>query len=190
MQVWPDAPGGAYALVVATAVLAATTKGPVSAVVLMMELTRHLDGLLVPMLVCVSLATAVAALDRPALDLYQPARRRRSARREPRLHRDARFMPCSGCRSDRSIPSRSSTTKARPSAKSSRDDLLCAADALMPLEIATAIDVIEARGHVTSGGLGDRRIASCLTRRAVRSEPAQLADELPFRVRHRLHRKS
>ncbi len=44
----------------ATAVLAATTKGPVSAVVMMLELTHGLDGLLVPMLLAAGVATAVA----------------------------------------------------------------------------------------------------------------------------------
>ena len=56
--VWPDATLGAYAVVGAAAVLAAATQGPVSAIVLVLELTRRLDTLMVP----VVLATAGAVL--------------------------------------------------------------------------------------------------------------------------------
>ena len=54
------APPGACAVVVATAVLAAATKGPVSAVILMLELTGRLDGALLPMLIAVVGAVTVA----------------------------------------------------------------------------------------------------------------------------------
>ena len=60
MIVWPDAPAGAFALVGAGAVLAATTKGPVSSLVLMMELTHRVDGLMVPMLIAIAGAVTVA----------------------------------------------------------------------------------------------------------------------------------
>lgn len=56
---WPGAPGGAYALVGATAMLGAAMNGPVSAVVLMIELTHHLTSLLVPSLAAVVGATLV-----------------------------------------------------------------------------------------------------------------------------------
>lgn len=60
MMVWPDAPAGAFALIGAAAVLAATTKGPISAIVLFLELTGHVDGLVVPLLFATSIATIVA----------------------------------------------------------------------------------------------------------------------------------
>ena len=63
--VWPGAPAGAFALVGAAAVLAATTKGPASAVVLMLELTRTLDTAIVPVLLAVGGAMLVARFLEP-----------------------------------------------------------------------------------------------------------------------------
>jgi chloride channel protein, CIC family len=60
LMAWPDTPAGAFALVGAGAVLAATTKGPISALVLLLELTRHLDGLMVPLLVAIAGAVVIA----------------------------------------------------------------------------------------------------------------------------------
>ncbi len=60
--VWPGSPAGAYALVGATAVLAAAMAAPLSAVVLMIELTRHLPSLIVPVLLAVGGATVTARL--------------------------------------------------------------------------------------------------------------------------------
>ena len=57
---WPDTPAGAFVLVGAGAVLAATTKGPISALVMMMELTHHIDGLMVPMLIAITGAVTIA----------------------------------------------------------------------------------------------------------------------------------
>ena len=59
-MVWPDAPAGAFALVGAVALLAGTTKGPISALVMMGELTHRIDGLMVPMLIAVAGAVTVA----------------------------------------------------------------------------------------------------------------------------------
>jgi H+/Cl- antiporter ClcA len=61
---WPGAPVGSYALLGGAAMLAAAMQGPLSAVVLMLELTRHADSLMVPMLVAVTGATIVARLMR------------------------------------------------------------------------------------------------------------------------------
>ncbi|ACL61014.1 chloride channel protein [Methylobacterium nodulans] len=58
--VWPGAEAGACALIAATALLAAATHGPLSSVVLMLELTRRLDSLMVPVLVAVAGAMLVA----------------------------------------------------------------------------------------------------------------------------------
>jgi chloride channel protein, CIC family len=58
----PDVPAGLFALVGATAMLAATTQGPISAVVLMMELTGYARAAIVPVLLAVATATLVARL--------------------------------------------------------------------------------------------------------------------------------
>lgn len=57
---WPPGLLGAGAIVFAAAMLAGTTKGPVSAVLLMLELTGRLDGALLPMLIASVIATVVA----------------------------------------------------------------------------------------------------------------------------------
>ncbi|SDM30528.1 H+/Cl-antiporter ClcA [Methylobacterium phyllostachyos] len=64
-RVVPGAPPGACALVAATAVLAAATQGPVSAVVLMLELTRRLDAMMVPVLLAVAGSMLVARFLEP-----------------------------------------------------------------------------------------------------------------------------
>ncbi len=58
--VWPGVPPGLFALLGAAAVLAATTQGPISTVVLMMELTGRDRSFIVPMLLAVGTATLVA----------------------------------------------------------------------------------------------------------------------------------
>src|ERR1019366_2498881 len=51
---------GSYAIIGGAAVLAASMQGPLSAVVLMLELTHTADGLIVPILLAVAAATIVA----------------------------------------------------------------------------------------------------------------------------------
>jgi H+/Cl- antiporter ClcA len=58
--IWPGAAPGSYAVIGGAAVLAASMQGPLAAVVLMLELTRHADALLVPVLLAVAEATIVA----------------------------------------------------------------------------------------------------------------------------------
>jgi CIC family chloride channel protein len=58
--IWPGVPPGLYAVLGAAAVLAATTHGPISAVVLVMELTGRDRSFVLPRLVAVVLATLVA----------------------------------------------------------------------------------------------------------------------------------
>jgi len=58
--VWPGVPPGMFALLGAAAVLAATTQGPISTVVLMMELTGRDRSFIVPLLLVVAIATLVA----------------------------------------------------------------------------------------------------------------------------------
>ncbi len=58
--IWPGVPPGLFALLGAAAVLAATTQGPISTVILMMELTGRDRSFIVPMLLAVATATLVA----------------------------------------------------------------------------------------------------------------------------------
>jgi CIC family chloride channel protein len=57
---WPGLPPGLFAVLGAGAVLAATTHGPISAVVLMMELTGRDRSFVLPLLLIVVTATVVA----------------------------------------------------------------------------------------------------------------------------------
>ncbi len=57
---WPGVPVGLYAVLGAGAVLAATTQGPISTVVLMMELTGRDRSFILPLLLAVGTATLVA----------------------------------------------------------------------------------------------------------------------------------
>lgn len=58
--IWPGVPPGLFAIIGAAAVLGATTQGPISAVVLMMELTGHYRSFVLPVLIAVGLATMTA----------------------------------------------------------------------------------------------------------------------------------
>jgi chloride channel protein, CIC family len=60
--VWPGVPPGLFALAGAAAMLAATTQGPVSSVVLMMELTGYARAGILPILLAVATATLVSRL--------------------------------------------------------------------------------------------------------------------------------
>jgi H+/Cl- antiporter ClcA len=57
---WPGVPPGLFAVLGAAAVLAATTQGPLSTVVLLMELTGQDRSFIVPLLLAVATATLVA----------------------------------------------------------------------------------------------------------------------------------
>jgi chloride channel protein, CIC family len=57
---WPGVPPGLFAIIGAAAVLAATTHGPVSSIVLVMELTGRDRSFILPMLLAVVTATVVA----------------------------------------------------------------------------------------------------------------------------------
>ncbi|CAN5231648.1 hypothetical protein BH10PLA2_BH10PLA2_29300 [soil metagenome] len=58
--IWPGASMGSCAVIGASAFLAAATQGPISSLVLVLELTRHVDGTMVPMLLAVTGAMLVA----------------------------------------------------------------------------------------------------------------------------------
>jgi chloride channel protein, CIC family len=62
---WPGMPPGMFAVLGAGAVLAATTQGPISTVVLMMELTGRDRSFIVPLLLAVATATMVARTIEP-----------------------------------------------------------------------------------------------------------------------------
>jgi H+/Cl- antiporter ClcA len=57
---WPGVPPGLYAVLGAAAVLAATTHGPISSIVLIMELTARDRSFMMPLLIVVVTATVVA----------------------------------------------------------------------------------------------------------------------------------
>ncbi len=57
---WPGVPPGLFAVCGAGAVLAATTQGPISATVLVIELTGHDRSFILPLLVAITTATFVA----------------------------------------------------------------------------------------------------------------------------------
>jgi len=61
-QLWPGSPLGSYALVGGAAVLAAAMQGPIAALVLIVELTRQADSLMVPQLLAVVEATVLARI--------------------------------------------------------------------------------------------------------------------------------
>jgi H+/Cl- antiporter ClcA len=58
--IWPGVPPGLFAVLGAAAVLAATTHGPISSVVLIMELTARDRSFMLPLLIVVVIATVVA----------------------------------------------------------------------------------------------------------------------------------
>jgi H+/Cl- antiporter ClcA len=62
---WPGTPLGLYAVVGAAAVLAATTQGPISTVVLIMEMTGHARSFIAPVLLAVVTATLTSRLIEP-----------------------------------------------------------------------------------------------------------------------------
>lgn len=62
LRIWPGAPLGSYAVIGGAAVLAASMQAPLAAVVLLLELTHHVDGLMVPMLLAVAEATVLSRL--------------------------------------------------------------------------------------------------------------------------------
>jgi H+/Cl- antiporter ClcA len=66
--IWPGVPPGLFAVIGAGAVLAATTHGPISAVVLMIELTGHDRSFIMPLVLAVGTATLVArTIDRRSI---------------------------------------------------------------------------------------------------------------------------
>jgi H+/Cl- antiporter ClcA len=58
--IWPGVPPGLFAVVGAAAVLAATTHGPISALLLTMELTGRDRSFILPLVLAVVTATVVA----------------------------------------------------------------------------------------------------------------------------------
>jgi H+/Cl- antiporter ClcA len=59
-MILPGGTPGSYAFLGAGAILAGTTQGPISSIVLMMELTRRADAEMMPLLLVAAIATAVA----------------------------------------------------------------------------------------------------------------------------------
>jgi H+/Cl- antiporter ClcA len=59
-HLWPGSPIGSYAVIGGGAFLAASMQGPLSGVVLVLELTRNFDSLMAPTLLAVTEATVIA----------------------------------------------------------------------------------------------------------------------------------
>jgi hypothetical protein len=87
-RIWPGASMGSCSVIGSCAFLAAATHGPLSALVLVLELTRHIDATMVPMLLAVTSAVFVV---------------RRLERRSVysvRLHLDQAGIPVDSTRQD------------------------------------------------------------------------------------------
>ncbi len=89
-QFWPGVPPGLTAILGAAAVLAATTQGPISAVVLLVELTGHDRSFIAPLMLAVITATLVSRAIEPRsiydARLTDEEVRARLAAREPSPH--------------------------------------------------------------------------------------------------------
>ena len=59
-HIWGGVPIGSYAVIGGAAFLAAAMQGPLSGMVLMLELTRNFDSLMAPTLLAVAIATVIA----------------------------------------------------------------------------------------------------------------------------------
>jgi CIC family chloride channel protein len=59
-HIWPGPPPGSYVVIGGGAFLAASMQGPLSGLVLVLELTRHADTLIAPTLMTVVIATVIA----------------------------------------------------------------------------------------------------------------------------------
>lgn len=85
---WPGVPPGMFALLGAAAVLAATTQGPISTVVLLMEMTGRDRSFILPLLLIVATATLVARSIEPR-SIYDA----RLTDEEMEARRQARELP-------------------------------------------------------------------------------------------------
>jgi H+/Cl- antiporter ClcA len=59
-MLWPGVPAGLFALLGAGAVLSATTQGPISAIVLVMELTGRDRSFVLPLILIAGISTLIA----------------------------------------------------------------------------------------------------------------------------------
>lgn len=168
LHIWPDAPAGAFALVGAGVVLAATTKGPISALVLTLELTHHLDGLLVPLLLATAGAVSIAYRLDPQ-STYTSRLRQKSIVGEHEVLTATRFADLvetslrSGC--DLAVVDEAGEAVGTLSS----GDLTAAYRVLEPLAIATALDVLEAKNSRTSRAV-PTGTASAAPRRRLQGE--------------------
>ncbi len=89
---WPGVPPGLFALLGAAAVLAATTQGPISTVVLVMELTGQSRAAIVPLLLIVATATLVARAIEPR-SIYDARMTDEQVRQRHRLGGEAAPKP-------------------------------------------------------------------------------------------------
>jgi H+/Cl- antiporter ClcA len=100
-QLWPGATLGSYAIVGGAAVLGASMQGPLAAVVLLLELTRQGESLLVPILIAVVEATVIARIAGvPSIYSARVSAPQRAQRAEAKLTRSPQ-SPEPGAPSDR-----------------------------------------------------------------------------------------
>ena len=101
-ELWPGAPLGTYAVIGGAAVLGAAMQGPLAAVVLLLELTHHADGLIVPVLLAVVGATVVARIAHaPSIYSARLGRPLGASRAgEPRAGPNARIAESAGAHED------------------------------------------------------------------------------------------
>jgi hypothetical protein len=60
LSIWPGSPVGSFAIIGGAAVLAASMQAPISAIIMLLELTRRLDTLMVPVILAITGAVLVA----------------------------------------------------------------------------------------------------------------------------------
>jgi CIC family chloride channel protein len=154
------APDGACALIGAAAVLAASTQGPASAIVLVLELTRRMDTIMVPIMLAVAEAVLVARL-LEARSIYsgrihtgtEAARRREG--QVPRISSAARYVELlhTVMRMGRDATAlKVIDERGEPIGEIPPGRVMLAAESRRPLEIATARDfVIEDRCESPTG---------------------------------------
>ena len=79
---WPGGPAVAYAVITASALLGAATQAPLTALVLVLELTGNTEPIIVPMVLATGLATLVVR-QVDGYSIYSARLQRRDVTTEP-----------------------------------------------------------------------------------------------------------
>ncbi len=157
-QVWEGllhtgAPSGSYAMLGAGAVLAATTQGPVSAIVMLTELTRRLDAFMLPVLIIVAGAVAVARRIEPRSVYSGRIQAARSAAKQADAETPSEVISGSARypellhrllrQGDHAAPIHVVDEHGKPMGEVSRKEAVNPGRELAPLDTATAADFIQ-----------------------------------------------